>query len=922
MSKKYPKGSEWRKWDLHVHTPSSIYHKYGVNTEETWEKYIDDLEKLPSDFSVLGINDYFFIDGYERLVNEKTNNGKLKNIDLLLPVVEFRIEKFAGINFGQLKRINLHVIFSNELTIETIKSQFLQTLEQSYFLENGEQWTRAITKESVQELGAKIKSSVPQEQLHKYGTDLTEGFNNLNVKEDKIFEALQKDCFKGKYLIAIGKTEWGDLKWTEASIATKKSIINKADIVFTASESIEAFHKAKSQLTAQQVNDILLDCSDAHYLSSETDKDRIGNCFTWIKADPTFEGLVQILYEPNERIKISDSNPNLEFDKPYISNITINDDVNVFQDEEDLSFSKNESIPLNQNLVAIIGGRGEGKSMLTDYLASSFIGQEHSKEGDFNKNGVVNLSYHKSNQSEEDIINFDLTEDKKAVDFIYINQGRLKNLVEKKDKQFQLANSIRRLAKLKQPEFNTELDKKIRELINEYHELEKFFQQKDEDNNLINSIEYLETQEKSINDFISNITTSENKDKLEKYSENLRLRNNLNSKLKELLEFEYELKNTIEELNLKIIKTNGDLKRISIIELNSLQKQFDEINNWKGELEKEIASISVTISVVKEEFKDYKGDLTTLLNDIDKFQKSLSEIRENIAVSKTRKERLESLKISIFETTDDSLSFIDQMKLDYNKQVVELIKSWDEFKDVDSKDTLNLSQKSIMKNLLTDLEIEVKVDFDVSKFYDEIYHCIDGAKWRIKGNKEAQKNSFGIQDLDTFFEFLRNRYLEFYHMDGIHSKTFKNKLFDELERKKYLKVFPILKYKGKDLNKISVGQKGTVYLKMMLATEAFSKPIIFDQPEDDLDNEFIMQNLIGLFKELKQYRQVIIVTHNANLVVNADAEQVIVASNLDGKLNYSSGSLEDNEINSKICQILEGGEIAFEKRRNKYQKIG
>jgi hypothetical protein len=921
MSKKYPKGSEWRKWDLHVHTPSSIYHRFGADTEETWEKYIEDLEKLSSDFSVLGINDYFFIDGYERLVKEKTTNSKLKNIDLLLPVVEFRIEKFAGIDFGQLKRINLHVIFSNELSIETIKSQFLQTLEQSYFLENGEQWTRAITKESVQELGAKIKSTVPSEQLHKYGTDLTEGFNNLNVKEDKIFEALQKDCFKGKYLIAIGKTEWGDLKWTDASIATKKSIINKADIVFTASESIEAFHKAKSQLTAQQVNDLLLDCSDSHYLSTETDKDRIGNCFTWIKADPTFEGLVQILYEPNERIKISDSNPNLEFDKPYISNIKINDDVNVFQEEDDLTFSKNESIPLNQNLVAIIGGRGEGKSMLTDYLASSFIGQEHSKEGNFNKNGIINLSYHKSNQSEEDIINFDLTEDKKAVDFIYINQGRLKNLVEKKDKQFQLANSIRRLAKLKQPEFNSELDKKIRESINEYHELEKFFEQKDEDNNLINSIEYLEIQEKSINDFISNITTSENKDKLEKYSENLRLRNNLNSKLKELLELENELKNAIEELNLKITKTNGDLKIISLIELNSLQKQFDEINKWKIELEKEISSISVTISVVKEEFKDYKGDLTTLLNDIDKFQKSLSEIRENIAISKTRKERLESLKISLFETTDDSISLIEKMKLDYDSQVVELIKSWDEFKDVDSKDNLNPSQKSIMKNLLTDLEIEVKVDFDTLKFYDEIYHCIDGAKWRIKGNKEAQKNAFEIRDLDTFFEFLRNKYIEFYHNDGIHSKTFKNKLFDELERKKYLKVFPILKYKGKDLNKISVGQKGTVYLKMMLATEAFSKPIIFDQPEDDLDNEFIMQNLIGLFKELKQYRQVIIVTHNANLVVNADAEQVIVASNIDGKLNYSSGSLEDNEINSKICQILEGGEIAFEKRRRKYQQI-
>lgn len=922
MSKKYPRGSEWRKWDLHVHTPDSIYHRYGPNSEDTWENFMKDIENLPSDFAVLGINDYFFIDGYERLVEERNSNNRLNKIDLILPVVEFRIDKFAGVDFGKFKRINLHVIFSNDLLIETIKSQFLQTLEQSYHLESGEPWTRAITRESVEELGAKIKSGVPAEELQKYGTDLEEGFNNLNVREDKIFEALQKDCFKGKYVVAIGKTEWGDLKWTDSSIATKKSIINKADIVFTAAESIEAFQKAKEQLSNQNVKDLLLDCSDSHYLSTATDKDRIGNCFTWIKADPTFDGLLQILYEPDERVRILDSNPNLEFDKPYFSEISISDKTNIFQDEDDLHFSKNEKIPLNQNLVAIIGGRGEGKSMLTDYLASSFIDQEHSKEGTFNKNGLVKLSYQKSNQTSTDVLDFELTEDKKAVDFIYINQGRLKNLVEKKDKQFQLASAIRRLAKLKQPEFSSELDKTIRESINEFHDIQKFFLEQDENGNLINSAEYLEAREKSINDFISNITTSENKDKLEKYSENLRLRNSLNSKLKELTELENDITNSIEKLNSQIGRVNGELNRISLIELSDLKKQFDEITKWKSELNNQVADISETISAVKEEFKDYKGDLTTLLNDIDKFQKNLSEIRERIAISKGRRERLERLKNIIFESSEEEKSQIDKIKEEYKRQVKELVDNWDEFKDVESNQSLNPSQKAIMENLLTDLEIEVKIDFDSEKFYDEIYHCIDGAKWRIKGNREAQKNSFEVTDLDSYFEFLRNKYLEFYGSDGIHSKTFKSTLFFEEKRKSYLKVFPILKYKGKDLNKISVGQKGTVYLKMMLATEAFSKPIIFDQPEDDLDNEFIMQNLISLFKELKQYRQVIIVTHNANLVVNADAEQVIVASNQDGNLEYSSGSLEDNFINSKICQILEGGEIAFEKRRNKYQKIG
>ena len=231
MIEKYPKGAEWRKWDLHVHTPYSICQKFGNNDEVTWERYLEDLEALPKSFAVLGINDYLFLDGYEKLKKEQRGNKRLQGRKLL-PVVEFRIEKFAGIGFCGLKRINLHVIFSDDLSVETIKSQFLNTLEQSYSLEKGEKWTRAITHESVEELGASIKKGVPPEQQTHYGSDLTEGFNNLNVNEEQIFKSLEKDCFKNKYLIAVGKTEWSDLKWSDASIATKKSIINKASIVF------------------------------------------------------------------------------------------------------------------------------------------------------------------------------------------------------------------------------------------------------------------------------------------------------------------------------------------------------------------------------------------------------------------------------------------------------------------------------------------------------------------------------------------------------------------------------------------------------------------------------------------------------------------------------------------------------------------
>ena len=85
-----------------------------------------------------------------------------------------------------------------------------------------------------------------------------------------------------------------------------------------------------------------------------------------------------------------------------------------------------------------------------------------------------------------------------------------------------------------------------------------------------------------------------------------------------------------------------------------------------------------------------------------------------------------------------------------------------------------------------------------------------------------------------------------------------------------------------------------------------------------MDNNFITNSLVGLFKEIKRFRQVIIVSHNANLVVNADSEQVIIASNNDGILSYKSGALENPEINKDICRILEGGRRAFEKREQKY----
>ena len=128
-------------------------------------------------------------------------------------------------------------------------------------------------------------------------------------------------------------------------------------------------------------------------------------------------------------------------------------------------------------------------------------------------------------------------------------------------------------------------------------------------------------------------------------------------------------------------------------------------------------------------------------------------------------------------------------------------------------------------------------------------------------------------------------------------------------------------YDGTDIRSLSPGTRGIVLLFLYLALdEADDRPLIIDQPEENLDPKSIYDELVGLFVAVKAKRQVIIVTHNANLVVNTDADQIIIASagpRTDGGLpsiSYVAGGLEDAFIRQRVCEILEGGEPAFRER--------
>lgn len=132
-----------------------------------------------------------------------------------------------------------------------------------------------------------------------------------------------------------------------------------------------------------------------------------------------------------------------------------------------------------------------------------------------------------------------------------------------------------------------------------------------------------------------------------------------------------------------------------------------------------------------------------------------------------------------------------------------------------------------------------------------------------------------------------------------------------------------LKLGEKTLTLLSPGEKGALLLIFYLLLDMDNKPLILDQPEDNLDNNSVAKILVKFIKNAKKQRQIIMVTHNPNLAVVADAEQIIYV-NIDKQnqntFTVESGSIEDPGINKHIVDVLEGAMPAFRKRDDKYIK--
>ena len=148
-------------------------------------------------------------------------------------------------------------------------------------------------------------------------------------------------------------------------------------------------------------------------------------------------------------------------------------------------------------------------------------------------------------------------------------------------------------------------------------------------------------------------------------------------------------------------------------------------------------------------------------------------------------------------------------------------------------------------------------------------------------------------------------------------------VYDYLFSFEYLKPRYNLQWGSRDLDELSPGERGTVLLLFYLLLDSSNVPLVIDQPEENLDNQTVYSILVPAVKEARTRRQIIIVTHNPNLAVVCDADQVIYAEldKLNGnKVTYECGAIEDPLLNKRIIDVLEGTRPAFDNRDDKYQE--
>ncbi|OMD92143.1 hypothetical protein BSK54_29390 [Paenibacillus odorifer] len=920
-------GSNWRRWDLHIHTPESILNMQFRfdNMEESqkyeeniWDKYIEKLEMAESSISVIGITDYCSIDGYEKVLEYK-RKGRLHKIDLILANVEFRIIPITEKN----KAINVHCIFSDELSTLDIK-RFLDELKFEY---SGSKYR--CNKNELTELGKKYNPLLQSdEECYKAGV------NQFKVSINDLKGLIDSDQrYKEKvFIVASNSSSDGISGLKDNSIgSTRQELYRYAHFIFSGNDKDHQYFLGKGVDTKDEV---IRKCgglkacihgSDAHDFEKlfKPDLER----FCWIKGEPTFEGLRQLLYEPDSRVRIQKDEPDSKKNIFSLSNFKM-DSIKINQE----LFLDNVNLELNKNLVTIIGGKGSGKTAMIDLIANCYKEYDRSRHYD-PKGKATNLNNQDNNsfvqRIERERPNLEVaikyhdqsTFSKKVTEDKYFVNGQIRYLPQGKIEE--VAGDTEALHKdIQQLIFNhlaMKGDEEYRSYLDTGEKIIKFNR---EISTLLGEIDTLSLEASpEIIDSLNrqlDIKNGELKDKesrllvfngqLTKEEEVAALSATMNlrdlelqyekartfiadseSIIEEIYKFQSAINNNITEIN----QNNFSLvmEAVPLIDLNSTVEVLNRNKIYATLRKEESEEQRVKYSEDIKQFTGKQSEQAELLKERDSVSRAIAEITENIVEVRLKQVEYEKKVNDLDDKFEELLLCYKSQKNSYNR-IIETFKN---------------SEEDILQNI----EFKGELRFNSTRFQERSEDIFDGRKVPNDFLEEMIKNITGFLEDGISLNLIMN--------DSVLIYTKKNKtMFDYFKwlTTDYCQLDTKVFFNGTELSKLSVGQKGAVILKLYLADGDY--PIILDQPEDNLDNRFISEELLTTFRKAKEKRQIIIATHNANLVVNSDAEQIIVADFTDNKISYRAGSIENEVIRNEVASLLEGGEDAFKQRENKY----
>lgn len=880
------RGSEWRKWDLHIHSPHTIIKGNGSYKNVKDDEFIDKIIK--EKISVVGLTNYFkFSDEDYELVNKLRNKGITTFMNL-----EFRL---TNLNDDEMLS-DYHVIFSDKLQRNEIDN-FLFNLD--ICVGSCKKKVNTLTDEEIRKSAA--------------------------ISFEHLFDTLQKESLhlKGRYLTAFLSRGHGNCVCGRGrDHAVYEEIVRKSDLVMHSTDFNETLENDKKFWlgeTSHKNSYIrpLLQSSDSHCLDSigfrirkvekeNKDKEYVFErggdyfvktpTFTWIKSDVTFEGLKQIIYEPKERIRYGVAIPDNKSDYMVIDYI---------------EYYKGEQIYFNNGLNAIIGGRSTGKSTLLNSIAK----YQNNKNYKPNKHYVL--------ENDFKVVWKDGSLDtERMVEFI--PQEFMVSVSEDRKTLNNLLNEI--IAKKKMDIEEREYNKKIENINKNINsELNDYLAQLSFQNQLIKP----EGDKVAANSSI--VTISENIEKI-------------------------RLENQFSEEDNKNYKYVSDKLNSLLIEIQTLKLEQERLMEIKG------FDFSVSIGLnlissknqclIEEKLKNIEESSTKQWLAL--IEKLIVEVEDQI---KTGNDELESLKASDIylkgknlESKNEELKQLE-VQLETHKKVVKEFEAYYE-KYTLTERILEEKYNSILslfeqyheaiqkfKTNFTIQESDLKIEIKVSTL--DFEEKIDYLNARNSANNTFIENfNNNIKDFDakTFKEFFKA-----WLREGKFSFN-RNKDIDDLLKDivttNWFRYDYMVTYQNDEFQDMSQGKKSFVILKLLLEFSDDQKPVLIDQPEDSLDNRAIYYELRRYLLSTKKNRQIIIVTHNPNIVVGSDTENIIVAhqqSNLEKnkngkKFQYINGALENTSVRNESCEfilqsqgirehifdVLEGGEEAFAKREQKY----